>query len=392
MANISSKKEECQLICKRPLSLKDSLSISQPYDEFGQDSNFIKKRNKRKVISEWNVDELPALPIFYIKERTSVKIMDAKPQIIADRVTQCANTMSADLNYDDLKGGVIVSMNRIELCVQLFRINDDSASDAIIVEVRRKNGSSITFHRAARAILKAAKGDPIILPRSLESQTRKDRNIVKIKQSKEDDNLTAEATIEKIDSLLQKDRFDANLLGIESLLNLSSCDSSSKSMTLFTAEVILNGRHSDVIKDTVFSLVRNSSNDEKDESKNIVKSSFNRKMRVCAFSVLANSMEVLSRSDLESKSLDDEWVGDNGLLTTLVCKLKDSEFNLQEAYLAAKCLRTAVRGSTGLKSWAMEQDLFGIVQQSQNEGNRSHTLLGCVLDDILQCLAISDCK
>jgi len=393
---MSVKKEDQ---CKRPLSLKHTLSINQPYDDVDKDkdSNFNKKRNKRKLISEWNVTELSTVPIFYVNERTSVKIMNSKPQNIADRITQYANSMSADLNYEDLKGGAIISVNRTDICVQLFRISDKTP-DAVIVEVRRKNGSSITFHRAARAILKAAKGDPVAHSPSLTTLQKAHPDTTRILKSKqktkEDDNTTAEAAIEKVEDLLKKDRFDANLLGIESLLHLTTCGSSSKAMALFTAEVILNGRRSDIIKDTVFFLIRNANkrNVDEDEPKNIVESGFNRRMRICALSLLANALEVLPKSDLESKSSDDEWVGDDGLLASLVCKLKDSKCNVQEAYYAAKCLRTVITASAGLRSWAIERDICQIVQQSQNEGNCNHSILSCVLDDILLCVGKSDCK
>jgi len=403
MANIV-KKEESKLLSKRPLSLKNTLSISQPYDEVDKDkdkdkdSNFNKKRSKRRLISEWNVTEVPALPIFYINERTSVKIMNMNPQLIADRITQYANSISAGLNYDDLKGGAIISINRTEICVQLFRIRY-STQNAIIVEVRRKNGSSIIFHRAARGILSAAKGDPVALPPSdLRTMTRPDTTKLlrsKRQTKEEDDDTTAEAAIENIEDLLTKDRFDANLLGVESLLHLTSCGSSSKTMASFTADVILNGR-SDIIKDKVFSLIVNAkrNEDEDDEPKNIVENGFNRRMRICVLSLLANALEVLSKSDLESKSSDEEWVGDDGLLASLLRKLKDSKSNVHEAYYAAKCLRTAIKVSSGMKSWAIERDVREIVQQSQNEGNcsRGNSLLGCVLDDILLCVETNDCK
>lgn len=398
MANITSKKEEYQLLCKRPLSLKSSLSISQPYDEVDRDKdiNINKKRSKRKLGSEWNVTELPTLPIFYIGERTSIKISNVEPQNIVDRITQYANSMSADLNFNDLKGGAIISVHRTEVCVQLFRMSSNTAN-AILVEVRRKNGSTITFHRIARAILKAAKGDPVVLPSSLQTTHPDTTKIVKSKQqlTKEDDNTTAEAAIEKIEDLLQKDRFDANLLGIESLLHLTTRGSSSNKMTIFAAKAILNGRRNDIIKDTVFCLIRNAKrNDDEDEPKNIVESSFNRRMRICALSLLANALEVISKSDLESKSSDEEWVGEDGLLDSLICKLTDSKSNAQEAYYASKCLRTIVKASISLRSWAIERDIPQIIREIHDEGNTSrvNTILGYVLDEILLCVGTSDCK
>ena len=172
--------------------------------------------------------------------------------------------------------------------------------------------------------------------------------------------------IRNIDSLLQKDRVDANLLGMESLLHLTTCGSSSKTIALFPADVVLHGNKSDVIKDTVFSLIRRNSNNDRgrDKTENIVEDGFNQRICICALSVFANSLELLSKSDFVSKlsDTDDDWVGDdNGILSSLVVRLKDSEYSLQEAYFAAKCLKTMLEASIDLRSWAIERKVFKAV-------------------------------
>merc|ERR1712150_223821 len=110
---------------------------------------------------------------------------------------------------------------------------------------------------------------------------------------------------------------------------------------------------------------------------------------------MGNALEIISKSDLESKSTDDEWVGDDGVLSSLLCILKDSKSNVQEAYHAAQCLRTLINGSASLRSWAIERSVRQIAEQRLNEGGNccSQTKLGCVLDDILLCVGTDDdCK
>lgn len=264
----------------------------------------------------------------------------------------------------------------------------------VVVETRRKNGSPISFHKVARAMLNAAKGNVISMTSSFtpESQTKK---LIVHEENKEDNDVTVAGTIEKVESLLRKDRVDAKLLGMESLLHLTTSGSSSKNMALFTANVILNGWKNDVIKDTVFSLITKS-NDEENESENVVENGFNQRMRICALSLLANSLGAISdnkqgggdgrTADLKSKLSSDEWVEDGGILLSLVEILKISESSLQEAYFAAKCLQTALEASIDLMSWATEQEIFKVVEVSQKLGHCTHSLLGRALDDLLLCL------
>lgn len=389
----SSNSGKDYLRCKRPLSLEDYISVDKPYSGVNKDSSSALKKYRRGMTSTWNVIELPTIPHFYIKEKTSVAVMNVEPQCVADRIAQCARLLSADCYYDDQKAGATLSMNNMELCVQLFKVSDNT-QQVVVVEIRRKNGSPISFHRAARAIINAAKGNNINMNSSL-TPTSQTKTRIAHEENKHDDDVTVARTIEKVDSLLRKDRVDANLLGLESLLHLTNSGSSSKTMALFTAGVILNGWKNDVIKNTVFSLIKNS-NDDEDEAKNIVEDGFNQRMRIFALSLLANSLEVSSNNrqcdgggeinDLESKLSNDEWVEDGGILWSLVEKLKNSESCLQEAYFAAKCLKTALEASADLRSWATEREVSNVVEHSQKVGHSTHNLLGRASDELLLCL------
>jgi len=392
MLAFHSNNGEKNLRCKRPLSLEDSLSIDKPSYSTNTDAASVRKRYRRGVTSTWNVIELPSIPHFYIKEKTSVAVMNTKPQCVADRIVQCAKLLSADCDYDDRKAGATLSINRIELCIQLFEVNN--TRNIIVVEVRRKNGSPISFHQVARVMLNAAKGNISSLTPSFTPKSETE-NIITHEENKENNDVAMAGTIETVESLLNNDRIDANLLGMESLLHLTTSGSSSKNMALFTANVILNGWKNNVIKDTVFSLITNS-NEGEEESNNIVENGFNKKMRIYALSLLANSLEGISNNrqvggddetaDFESKLLNNEWVEDGGVLWSLVEILKVSESSLQEAYFAAKCLQTVLKASTELIFWATERDVVKVVECSQKVGHCRHNSLGRASDEILMCL------
>jgi len=376
MLDIHSNNNNKYLCCKRPLSLKESLSIDKPSYSANKDEISVHKKYKSGVTSTWNVIELPTIPHFYIKVKSSVAVMNTKPQCVANRIVQCAKLMSADCDYDDQKAEATLSINQMELCVQLFKVSDDTR-DIIVVEIRRKNGSAISFHKVARVMLNAAKGKAISMS-TLVAPKSQAKNLIAREKNKKDNDVIVAGTIERVESLLRNDRIDANLLGMESLLHLTTCGSSSENMALFTANVILNGWKNNVIKDSVFFQITKSNNNE-DESKNMVEDGFNQRMRICSLSVLANSLEVISKNrhgdgdvgttNLELKLSNDEWVEDGGILWSLVEILKISKSSLQEAYFAAKCLKTALEVSADLIPWATEREVVKVVELSQKVGH-----------------------
>lgn len=103
MLDIHSNNNNKYLCCKRPLSLKESLSIDKPSYSANKDEISVHKKYKSGVTSTWNVIELPTIPHFYIKVKSSVAVMNTKPQCVANRIVQCAKLMSADCDYDDQK-------------------------------------------------------------------------------------------------------------------------------------------------------------------------------------------------------------------------------------------------------------------------------------------------
>jgi len=393
MLDIHSNNNKKYLRCKRPLSLQESLFVDKPSHSANKDEISVHKRYKSGVTSTWDVVELPTIPHFYIKVKTSVAVMNTKPQYVANRIVQCAKLLSADCDYDDQKAEATLRINQMELCVQLFKVSDNTRN-MIVVEIRRKNGSAISFHKVARAMLNAAKGKAISMSSSVAPKSQAKKLIAR-EENKEDNDVNVAGTIERVESLLRNDRIDANLLGMESLLHLTTSGSSSKNMALFTANVILNGWKNNVIKDSVFSLITKS-NINKDESKNMVEDGFNQRMRICSLSVLANSLEVISKNrhggggggtaELQLKLSNDEWVEDGGILWSLLEILKISESNLQEAYFAAKCLKTALEASADLMPWVTEREAFKVVELSQKVGHCTHNLLGRASDDLLLCL------
>ena len=56
--------------------------------------------NKVVVDSKWILKEVPELPFLYLKEKTSVVILNDNPQDVASRIVECAKSHSAFGEYN----------------------------------------------------------------------------------------------------------------------------------------------------------------------------------------------------------------------------------------------------------------------------------------------------
>lgn len=280
-------------------------------------------------------------------------------------------------------------------------------------------------------------------------------------------------TLEIIDALLKKDRIDANLLGMESLQLLTNPHSSSKAMNHFVANIILMGGESGCvsgssidnhhgsefndIKDIVSSLITKYTNMDEHQHhhqhhhhesetniddgcssttssgesslNNDVEDGYYQKMRVCALSILSNSLKTFfeeyedsldhndnivptarsssinddTRSstssislskyhDIESTLSSDEWVGNHGLFAMLMNQLRHAKIHPHEAYLASCCLETLLIKSIQIRDYVCKErldDVYGIVKDSLDVGQASYPLLGMVSSKILDLLGES---
>jgi hypothetical protein len=76
-------------------SSSSSLSSSPP---------LLKRRKLNKTCnSNWKLQDLPELPFLYLKEKTSVVVLNENPQLIASRIVDCATSLNVYGQYDGEK-------------------------------------------------------------------------------------------------------------------------------------------------------------------------------------------------------------------------------------------------------------------------------------------------
>lgn len=405
---------------KRPLSLEQCVSFDKLDDEEDNYKNRSAKRRKRDVDTEWKLlsrDSLPLMPLHYAKERTSIAVSKEEPNVIADRIVQRAHLISAFGYYDGVKARATLKTDEMELTIQLFQ---EKSNDSTIVEIRRKSGSTILFHRAARCLLRAAKGDnkknfcatasnlqtqSHALPHLLSASRRRVSTVEETTQNKGVESTLA-CTMETIDSLLRKDRLDAQLLGMQSLRFTSDAKTSSQPVTMFIAHEVIHGEVSTssskyIAHDKVFSLIMNkhyskdgegNGGNEIKEEGNIVGDVYTEKMRLCALLILKNSLEVLMNNDennLDPSINKPVWIGENGsILSSLMKDLENADSNPEVAYLAATCLKHLMEASMQFKSRAVGyfNDTKVLVRGEKSKACSAHNLFRIASDDLLRML------
>jgi hypothetical protein len=110
-------------------------------------------------------------------------------------------------------------------------------------------------------------------------------------------------------------------------------------------------------------------------------------MRLSALSVLKNSLSLLAkRGSLGSKIGGSEWVGEGGILESLMGDMKNADSSPQEAYLAAKCLTLLIESSTSFRSKAMDLNLIEAVPDGQRKGCSGHHLLRNASDNLMKLI------
>lgn len=386
-------------------SLSSILSIDNHSDETNQESigNLSAKRRKLNVDSKWELKDLPELPFLYLKEKTSVVVLNANPQDIASRIVDCAKSLSAYGHYNGEKAKASLNANNVEFSVQLFKVTERT-NKCVIVEMQRTNGSSIQFHKVAQTLLKVAKETQAQSPPAPSPSFTNKGDINKLQRLRKNNREKKErnqeevftCTLEMVDALLKKDRVDANLLGMESLQLLTSHKSASDSMVKFVSDIVVTGERFGDIKGTISSLITKYTIDG-DTPTNDVEEGYYRKMRVCALTVLSNSLKSFFDLDktsdaktdtckIDSILSSDDWLGDHGLLTLLIGELKNAKVEPNDAYLAGRSLEIVFLRSLRMRSEAIKLNAQTIITESLELGQASYPLLEPISKNLLKIL------
>lgn len=213
-------------------------------------------RNGGALRTNWNVDDAALRPIPPLHPpldpQSTAFVCDASPSVIAARVSECLRQQSIMTEfYHESASASAMTSNRVHFMIRMYQGQGGSSEPAVIVELQRLRGDSITFHQASRAILSSAQGNTTggqhifnqNVPNggmglALDIPIRGNLRRFTDDDSKED--ISSVLLALEIDlSLIKKDRMDATILGWESLALLTDMYSSGRSTALVAARVAL---------------------------------------------------------------------------------------------------------------------------------------------------------
>jgi len=392
-------------------------SVDEPKVEFGS------KHTNLVARSNWKLDDasLPAIPSYYPMEKTShfVPADTASPTVIAALVSDACVKMSVFAQYNGEKGmALCTSADFIEFYVFLFKTSaeNDGRGDGTVVEVQRRKGCTLSFHRYARKILSAVRGEkdvdfeevsPCVAPINCDKILG---NVCECLVTERKYTLDA---LEIAGNLLTKERFDANILGMESLCLLTDSKRSGTLTSALVSRVILcdTMRPTDGstpakegvteqtnldeeafliqsldIRSRILSLIqcRKLSQHDEDEEEDFELMSHQEalgddhvsQMHYLALAALSNALTNIAKDGALGVTCSQQpWLNGTELVSTLIGVLKQAESRPHEAVLSARCLGNLVQASMEATERAFKMDALSVVEAAKRVGQSHHAAL-----------------
>ena len=375
------------------------------------------------------------VPAFYPLERSSRFIVD-KLETVAARISEANRVLSIHAVYDDENATADLSTTEnVEMYLSLWKTSN--GEEGIVVEIQRRKGDSIAYHRYARCILDVAAGE-LDIKEHVKSNgddidlvyTKKVNRLINLEVPNDavSERNNAIVALEIAHGLLMKDRMDARLLGLESLCLLTDPRKTGNKTALITSRVVLLGTaqidEEDLIdggdetpfqeiQKTILSLVQfrrigedSDFDDEKEESSEEEHITI---LHNLALAVLANALDVISNEDMlaegdsyspsapeevtrgnrrridTSESISERFLEDSlecgagsenkEIMKTLINELGKANMKPHNACLSAKCLRSLCRASDKARNRAKELGAKTVVQTALDVGTRTHLKL-----------------
>lgn len=355
---------------------------------------------RRGSASLWNPTELRTVPAFYPLEKSSRLVEDDTPTQVAFRLADCLRRLSVQAVYANDGTAHLTSSDHVQMHLSLWRTPNTAHAPGIVVELQRRSGDSIAFHRYARSILDAAMGLLDETNSSCEENTVYSKKVQRLlrRSISGQEHETALQAIEIAHGLLMKDRMDARVLGLESLCLLTDPVKAGSVTAVLTAHVVLLGTTEAVqttasdegpfeeIRESILNLVQfsrigqpdgddtndSSLDDDTDDAQHL------KLLHHLALAVLANALDVMEHPPTRTRTASSTDVADqftNTLVPTLVAELGQAAAFPHAATLSAKCLGSLVRASAAARRRAKELGAKQVVQTALDVGQATHLRL-----------------
>ena len=380
-----------------------------------------------KPKSVWVCKNLRPVPAFYPLEKSS-RFVDDELENVTERLAECLRVLSVQAEYNnDTASAYLITAENVEMHLSLWKTTGEQSG--IIVELQRRKGDSIAFHRYSRFILDAAIGDfdtqghiqthgediEIVYSKKVQRLL----NVELSRGASEHEN--AVIAIEIAHGLLLKDRMDARQLGLESLCLLTDPKKTGITTALIASHVVLLGTSRGIqglplsadddmiydeapfqaIREAILSLVQfgrlGDDIDFEDEDDGETISILHN----LALAVLANALDVIENQDRfdqdpeetekklaanrvrteSASSIASDFLNETNeiskteILSTLIGELGKAAQKPHNACLSAKCIGSLCRASDEARRRAKELGAKNVVSTALDVGERTHLKL-----------------
>jgi hypothetical protein len=383
--------------------------------------------------SNWTPTSPRPVPAFYPLEKSTRLVEDESAVEVASRLSESLRHMSVQAVYnDEAATASLYTAENVEMHMCLWKTPSTAQQDGVLVELQRRKGDSMVFHRYARRILDAAVGDLEIaeLADSVDADKLYSKKVQRLlspelKNQEHQEHENAVVALEIAHGLIMKDRMDARQLGLESLCLLTDPKKTGYMTAVLASHVVLLGTSGGVeisgvtdvadnessilmnegpfqeIRETILGLVQFSRIGEDDDDE--VSSPESEQMILLhnlALAVLANALDVVehperyetepedtkpdSRPRLRTLSSGDiakdflnqsEEYSKKEILSTLIGELSQASAKPHNATLSAKCLGSLCRASEEAKRKAKELGAKNVVATALEVGVKTHLKL-----------------
>jgi len=200
------------------------------------------------VQQTWENPQLRPIPSYYPLECSNrvLDLDDVELDEITSNLSDAFRILSIQAKYlENPAGAALLTPELVEMHLYLWKRGDNQ----VCVEVQRRGGDSVTFHRYARHILEAASGDfdggeykDYSDSRYLKAAEKLLRTELSKSEKELEESLMA---IEFAAGLLKKDRLDARMLGMESLCILTDPRKTCLSTAMLVCRAVILGNNQD---------------------------------------------------------------------------------------------------------------------------------------------------
>lgn len=270
----------------------------------------------------WKLTSVPTLPELHPLERTAVFVDRVSPSVISERISKVLRERSIEAEYEDEKAKVkCVTPEGVECRVRLYR-GRGKYNKGIIVEVQRRFGSSVNFHKHVSAILDASEG---MTPPPPPPALRGSADALPLVSDAEDDFAPKSGadSLKMVEKMFGYGGYDSLYLALQTLSSLTDSKKMGKATARAVSKELLSA--SNVVGSKVFDLL----NKKEEEDDGI-------KLRVTALSILANALEAVNGN---VSSFIREL-----LRPVLLNELTKAESNPRSAQMSARCFEYLYAG------------------------------------------------